>query len=87
MELMALLIVSVELIMKFRWVGVKIFIHHPRSMVKVSLVYRHFLHQINNGTIVGTYSSNHDCRIHRCSRPAKLTFQGYTSSPTYISTG
>lgn len=32
---MALLIVSVELVMKFRWVGFKIFIHHPRSMVKV----------------------------------------------------
>jgi hypothetical protein len=37
MELTALVIVSVELIMKFRWVGFKIFIHHPRSMVKVGL--------------------------------------------------
>ena len=34
MELLALVIVSVELIMKFRWVGFKIFIRHPRSMVK-----------------------------------------------------
>ena len=38
MELMALVIVSVELVMKFRWVGFKIFIHHPRSMVKVTLI-------------------------------------------------
>lgn len=37
MELLALVIVSVELIMKFRWVGFKIFIRHPRSMVKVIL--------------------------------------------------
>ena len=34
MELLALVIVSVELVMKFRWLGCKTFINHPRSMVK-----------------------------------------------------
>lgn len=38
-ELLALVVISVELVLKFRWVGFKTFLCHPRSMVKtVTLV-------------------------------------------------
>ncbi|KAK4010715.1 two pore calcium channel protein 1 [Daphnia magna] len=67
MELMALVIVSVELIMKFRWVGFKIFIHHPRSMVKALTL----LIMIAESIVVLVRQSSH-FRVTRALRPIFL---------------
>ncbi|XP_046456240.1 two pore calcium channel protein 1-like [Daphnia pulex] len=67
MELTALVIVSVELIMKFRWVGFKIFIHHPRSMVKAVTL----LIMIAESILVLVRQSSH-FRVTRALRPIFL---------------
>ena len=69
---MALVIVSVELIMKLRWLGYKIFVRHPRSMVKAATL----AIMLAEAVVVLVRQSSH-FRVTRALRPIFLVDNYY----------